>query len=137
MLKLSKTLEAIFMGKESLALVRDAAETALDPPRSLGKPGRSLWDRIMREYAIRDAGGIELLLLACEATDRAASLRDQIDRDGELIPTRSGLKEHPGLKAELANRAFVSRTLKRLGLDVEPVRPGVGRPGGGIGWVPP
>jgi hypothetical protein len=54
----------------------------------------------------------------------------QIDRDGELIPTRSGLKEHPGLKGELANRAFVSRTLQRLGLDVEPVRPDVGRPGG-------
>jgi len=126
------------MGKKPpLALIRDPTETLLDPPRSLGKPGRSLWDRVMREYAIRDAGGIELLLLACEATDRAASLRDQIDRDGELIPTRSGLKEHPGLKGELANRAFVSRTLQRLGLDVEPVRMGVGRPGGGIGWVPP
>jgi hypothetical protein len=91
----------------------------------------------MREYAIRDAGGIELLLLACEATDRAASLRDQIDRDGELISTRSGLRENPGLRPELANRAFISRTLQRLGLDVEPVRPGVGRPGSGIGWVPP
>jgi hypothetical protein len=43
----------------------------------------------MRDYAIRDAGGIELLLLACEATDRAAALRSQIDRDGELIPTRA------------------------------------------------
>jgi hypothetical protein len=62
----------------------------------------------LREYAIRDAGGIELLLLACEATDRAASLRDQIDRDGELISTRSGLRENPGLRAELANRAFIS-----------------------------
>jgi hypothetical protein len=91
----------------------------------------------MREYAIRDAGGIELLLLACEATDRAARLRGAIDRDGELISSRSGLKEHPGLKAELANRAFVSRTLQRLGLDVEPVRPTIGRPGSGIGWTPP
>jgi len=35
----------------------------------------------MREYAICDAGGIELLLLACEATDRAASLREAIDRE--------------------------------------------------------
>ena len=122
--------------KPPLTLVRDP-ETPPDPPRSLGNPGRSLWDRIMREYAICDAGGIELLLLACEGTDRAASLREAIDRDGELIQTRSGLKEHPGLKAELANRAFVSRTIQRLGLDVEPVRPGVGRPGGGIGWVPP
>jgi hypothetical protein len=33
------------------------------------------------------------------------------------------------LRAELANRAFVVRSLARLGLDVEPVRP-MGRPPG-------
>jgi hypothetical protein len=60
----------------------------------------------MREYAICDAGGIELLLLACEATDRAASLREAIDRDGELISTRSGLKEHPGLKARVGQQGL-------------------------------
>ena len=45
--------------KPPLTLVREVV-TTLDPPRSLGKPGRSLWDRIMREYAIRDAGGFHL-----------------------------------------------------------------------------
>jgi hypothetical protein len=34
----------------------------------------------------------------------------------------------------LANRAFIVRTLVRLGLNFEPVRPSVGRPSyGGIG----
>ena len=43
-----------------------------------------------------------------------------------------GIKDHPALKHELANRSFVSKTLVRLGLDVEPVR-GIGRPGDGLG----
>jgi hypothetical protein len=51
-----------------------------------------------------------------------------------LILTKSGAREHPLLKAELSNRAFVSRTLARLGLDVEAVRT-VGRPGRPQGWT--
>jgi hypothetical protein len=43
-----------------------------------------------------------------------------------------GIRDHPALKHELANRSFVSKTLVRLGLDVEPVR-GIGRPGHGLG----
>ncbi len=116
--------------KPPLTLVGDQGAIALEPPRTLGEAGRSLWDRIMTEYEISDAGGVELLLLAAEATDRAVSLRETIDRDGALISTRTGLKEHPGLKAELQNRAFVTRTLQRLGLNLEPVRP-IGRPPGG------
>jgi hypothetical protein len=37
---------------------------------------------------------------------------------------------------ELANRAFVVRTLARLGLNFEPVKPSVGRPGNSVGWSP-
>ena len=86
----------------------------------------------MAAYAIDDEGGWELLNLACEALDRAESLRQQIQRDGEVIATRMGIRDHPALKHELANRSFVSKTLVRLGLDVEPVR-GIGRPGHGLG----
>jgi hypothetical protein len=43
--------------------------------------------------------------------------------------TKQGLKDHPALKHELANRSFVVRTLHRLGLDVEAIKP-VGRPAG-------
>jgi hypothetical protein len=39
-----------------------------------------------------------------------------------------GIKDHPALKHELANRSLVIRTLARLGLDVEAVKP-LGRPG--------
>lgn len=100
------------------------------PPRELGRFGLDLWAKVQGEYQVADAGGVELLALACQALDRAESLRAQIDRDGEVIRSKTGLKDYPGLKHELANRAFVSRAIARLGLDVEPVR-AVGRPSAG------
>jgi Phage terminase, small subunit len=79
-----------------------------------------------------------LLLLACEAIDRIGALRDEIAEDGAVIHLRGGgVREHPALRAEISAMAFVTRTLQRLGLDVEPVRSSAGRPPGGIGWMPP
>jgi hypothetical protein len=84
----------------------------------------------MTEYEISDSGGTEMLQQACSALDRAENLRLEIDRDGEVIRTRSGVKDHPALKHELACRAFVVRTLARLGLNFEAIKPSVGRPPG-------
>jgi hypothetical protein len=124
--------------KLPLTLVPDQPGTSINPPRTLSNHGRSLWNRVMSSYDIRDVGGIELLTLACQALDRAESLSELINAEGAVIAVRGVPREHPALKSELANRAFVSRTLARLGLDVEPLRPGVGRPpAGGLGWVPP
>lgn len=112
--------------------------TGNHPPRRLGDHGQALWDRVTGEYAIEDAAGKELLTLACQALDRAENLREQIDRDGEVFTTRNGyMKEHAALRGELASRAFVAKMLLRLGLDVEPMRPGPGRPTAQRGWTPP
>jgi hypothetical protein len=112
----------------------EGSTTGTEPPRDLGAYGRKLWDQVMREYAIEDAGGIEMLAQACQALDRAEALREEIDQDGAVIRMRGTIRDHPALKHELANRAFVARTLARLGLNFEPVRPSVGRPGLKIGW---
>lgn len=77
------------------------------------------------------------MLQACQALDRAESLREEIDRDGEVIRSRGVIKDHPGLKHELSSRAFVVRTLAKLGLNFEPVRQAAGRPGQSIGWQQP
>src|SRR5260370_25636669 len=106
------------------------------PPRSMGGHGQSLWNRVMAEYQIEDCGGLEMLAQACQALDRAEALRGEIERDGEVLRVRGTVRDHPALKHELANRAFVVRTLARLGLNFEPVRPSVGRPGHGIAWHP-
>jgi hypothetical protein len=105
----------------------------IKPPTSPGKlaaTGLSLWKDIVAAYQFEDRASYEALYQACCAADRAESCRKQIDADGELVRTKTGVREHPLLKAEIACRAFVVRTLGRLGLDLEPVRPSPGRPPG-------
>ena len=120
------------MKKPPISLV-SSTSTGTQPPRTLGAPGRELWDSITSEFDISDSGGVALLLLACEATDRIAQLSAQIDTDGCMICGKGGLRAHPALRDELANRAFVVRTLQRLGINVEAIKP-QGRP---AGWAPP
>jgi hypothetical protein len=110
--------------------------TGGSPPRDLGQHGRKLWDEVQAAYGITDRGGVELLAQACQAADRAEALADAIARDGSVVYSRSGVpKSHPAIKDELANRAFVVRTLERLGLNVEAVKPGPGRPPSAFGWT--
>jgi hypothetical protein len=101
-----------------------------EPPANLGPAGAGLWRSIMSEYDVSDAGGQALLEQAAAAYDRAERLRIEIDRDGEIVRGRNGIREHPGLKGELAARAFMCRTLQRLGINLEAVRMAPGRPSG-------
>ena len=77
------------------------------------------------------AAGKCLPRLARRSTGPKAS-GPQSKHDGEITRTKAVLREHPALKHELSNRSFVVRTLARLGLDVEAVKP-VGRPPGAFG----
>jgi len=90
----------------------------------------------MADYDIADCGGRELLYQAAAACDRLADLTRGIDADGVTVRIRGGvIRAHPALRDELACRAFIVKTLRALGLDVEPIK-GEGRRGGGIGWAP-
>jgi hypothetical protein len=98
------------------------------PPDRLGEVGAQLWREVTRDYEFDDPGSFETLFQACAAADRAEELRQAIDRDGPVLRTKTGLRDHPALKHEIAARSFLVRTLGRLGLDLEPVRAGPGRP---------
>jgi hypothetical protein len=104
-----------------------------EPPATLAQAGTDLWRRITQAYRIDDQGGRQMLFEICAAADRVAALRERVDADGEIITVRGMPREHPGLKAELAGRAFICKQLRALGLDVEPTRPTPGRPPGGSG----
>ena len=65
------------MAKNPRLTVVPTALSSNDPPRKLGDPGRSLWDRVMAEYDISDSGGLEMLCQACQALDRAEARRAQ------------------------------------------------------------
>jgi hypothetical protein len=115
--------------KPRLSLVDQSVVTSLAPPANLDKTGATLWRSVMAEYDIRDSGGREILRQACEAADRVCEFSAAIERDGPLLRVKGGVRDHPLLKHELAARAFITRSLHRLGLDVEAVK-AVGRPPG-------
>jgi hypothetical protein len=117
------------MAKNTLKLVTPASADPTAPPRQLGEHGMLLWQSVMAEYGIQDSGGREMLAQACAALDRAEECALHVQRDGVTVRTKHGPKENPLLKAELANRSFIVRTLGRLGLDVEAIKP-MGRPAG-------
>jgi len=104
-------------GKAELAIVPPAAPlqppTVFEPPRALGEHGRALWDAISSQYAVDAAGVSEQLAHACTALDRAEACGAEIANAGVMLDGR----DHPLLKHELGLRAFVSRTLQRLGLE--------------------
>jgi len=127
-------------GKPPLQIIGSPTATASSPAstgtssaRKLGKHGQALWKSINDEYEIDDAGGIETLMQVCLMVDRVEGIAAQIRRDGLMIKTKSAMREHPLLKVELGGRAFITRNLARLGINIEAVR-SPGRPaGGGIG----
>jgi len=59
---------------------------------------------------------------ACRGADLAQECAAIIATDGPVVRTPQGVKDHPLLRHELTARAFVVRTISRLGLDIEPVR---------------
>jgi hypothetical protein len=124
------------MDEKPPTIVALPTSTRIGPSGILGETGQDLWRRVMAEYDIADCGGREMLFQACSAADRASQLKAQIDRDGAVIRSRGGIRAHPALKEELACRSFVVKALRLLGLDVEPLKT-IGRPGAGVGWVPP
>jgi hypothetical protein len=123
------------MAKRSnvLTIVAERSATYHAPPSSLGETGRTLWNRVLTDYEIADIAGLVTLEQACAAADRAEMLRRQIERDGQMIQTAQGPREHPCLKHEIAARGLLLRALGRLGLNFEPLKP-VGRPPIGVGW---
>jgi hypothetical protein len=122
------------MAKPKLAVVKSTRGTAAAPAH-LGDAGRELWASIQAGYEISDPGGKQLLQTAAEAADRIASVRQQIDEQGELLTIRGIPRVHPLCAVERDARAALIRALKELHLDLEPLRDRPGRPSSGLGWT--
>jgi hypothetical protein len=119
------------MAKTPLSLVGNRPGTSLEPPATLGEAGAKLWRDIAREFSFDDAAGQALLLQACTMQDRAEALRREVENDGPVIRTRTGVvKTHPAVNGEIACRAFITKAFTKLGLLYEPVRTTPGRPPG-------
>jgi hypothetical protein len=117
------------MAKAKLTVVKPAQRTA-SVPEHLGAAGRELWASIQASYAIADPGGLALLQQAAEAADRIASVRRQIDEQGELLAIKGIPRVNPLCAVERDQRAALVRCSRNLNLDIEPLRDRPGRPEG-------
>jgi hypothetical protein len=108
-------------------------DKTIKPSRPLKSAGTDLWNKVNDEYRIEDSAGTEMLLQACQALDLAEQCAAEIKKHGVLIRTKTGFRDNPVCKIELSARAFVVRTLGRLGLDAEPLR-AIGRPPGSFNY---
>ena len=89
--------------------------TAPDPPPSLNDLGASLWRAILSQRRLTNHAELTILEHACQAHERAESLRQQIRTSGELIETLTGgIKANPLLMVELQARALCARLLDKL-----------------------
>jgi len=80
---------------------------SMPTPPLLGEDGMKLWRRITNEYDVSDAGGFEMLKQACEAADDLARYGVIIARDGPMIETKLGPKEHPMVKHQTSARCLM------------------------------
>ena len=100
------------------------------PPKGLSAGARRIWRELVGEFAIEDAAGLRILADGLRAWDRAEQLATEIG-DKLSVEDRFGqVKPNPLLSLERDFRDQWLRALKQLNLDIEPVRPGPGRPGG-------
>jgi phage terminase small subunit len=119
----------------SLRVVGPDTEVArILPPDGLGPVATALWVEIVRDYEFSDPGSVATLRQACFAVDLAERCRQEIERLGIVTVSRNGtMRANPAAQSEIQARALACRLLARLGLDLEPLRSGPGRPAGARG----
>ena len=100
-------------------------------PQHLSKEAKTLWKRLLSEYAVTDEAGLLLLTTSMEAFDRMRDCQAAIKKEGLQLPDRFGnLKPHPLTGVEKDSRAAMMAALKALNLDLEPLQDRAGRPAG-------
>jgi phage terminase small subunit len=97
---------------------------------SLEPEAQARWDRILASWDLDDAA-LLILEATLEAFDRMREAQRVIAEQGILILDRfEQHKQNPATVVEVQNRAAMLRGLKQLGIDLEPLNPGPGRPAG-------
>jgi hypothetical protein len=84
-------------------------------------PGRKFWRDIHKEFELRDSHHLRLLQEAAHCLDVIEAAQEEIQEAGSFYKDRFGQpRSHPGFDIIKAYRALFIRTLRELGLDMEP-----------------
>jgi hypothetical protein len=108
----------------------EARPDPLTPPDDLASAGSQLWRDLHRDFEITDASGLAMLHQICCTVDKVTEYSATIERDGAMLRTKSGVKDHPLIRHVLSGRSFIVRSLHKLGLDIIAPRAEAGRPTG-------
>jgi hypothetical protein len=119
--------------RETRVVKFQPAIAAAEPGRPLGPEGQRLWNSVAADYRVSNPAAAEILLLACEATDRLVQLRAERkaeQRDGKA----SGRLERDITQV----CALIASLLVKLDRYVARRKPrrGPGRPVTNIFWTP-
>lgn len=97
------------------------------PPAHLSRSSKALWRRVLADYELSLIES-EILVVYLEARDRATRAREAIERDGEYVAGRFGMKAHPALSVQRDAALLMLRSQRALRLPDEALdRPGHGR----------
>jgi hypothetical protein len=97
----------------------------------LSLESEKLKKKLIQEYSIEDVGGLAILQNGLEALDICRQAQHIVAAEGMTVPgDRGNVKAHPLLSVIRDQRAAFLSAIKMLNLDLEPLKPGVGRPPG-------
>jgi phage terminase small subunit len=86
----------------------------------LSKEIQQWHDKIKKDYAIEDSGGLSLLMIAAESYERMRQAQEIIQSEGLIIEDRFKQKRnHPATVIEKDSRNALIQALQRLNLEVE------------------
>jgi hypothetical protein len=102
-----------------------------EPRRSLGIEGQALWNSVVSEYHVGNPAAAEILLLACESTDRLIRLR--AEREAEHGDKASGRLERDILQTTALIASLLVKLDKYVGRKLQRAP---GRPPTNIHWTP-
>jgi phage terminase small subunit len=106
------------------------APSGSEPPAHLSPATQIVWRRIVDEAAfIFESHHLVELSIACSALDRAVSAREEVDRSGQMVPSRYGLSVSPMIAVERESQRTALRALAALRLDAAPLDASPRRPG--------
>lgn len=100
-------------------------------PKGLTPGARRFWRDTQASYAIQDTAGLAVLEVAARALGRMEGAAAVLDREGVVFKDKAGqFKPRPEVIIERDARSGFLAALRALQLDLEPLKPGPGRPGG-------
>lgn len=100
------------------------------PPRGLSKEAKATWTCYVEAYDL-DPPALLLLAQACTWHDAELAAKDEIKKDGATVLDRFGQKQqHPACRRQRDAAGMYLKIIRQLGLDLEPLNDGPGRPAG-------